>query len=374
MKIGFDAKRLFCNFTGLGNYSRTLVNDLANYYPDNEYHLYTPEIRTSPVTAPFIDNPPIYNHSTHAKLKSLWRSYSIVADMKQDTIDLYHGLSNEVPVNIHKSGIKSVVTIHDLIFKIYPKTFSLSEQVIYDLKFRYSCKYADRIIAISESTKNDIVRFYNIDPDKIEVIYQACNPLFYTLRTDEENEAVMRQYGLPKDYLLYVGSVEARKNLKVVIEAYEHLSDQLRIPLVVIGRGGKYKREVAVMIAEKKLDHLVIWLDKLDDNQQVQSIYQCARALIYPSFYEGFGLPVAEALLSKTPVITAYTSSLMEAGGHDSIYIDPNNPESVANAIETVLTDARTVHKMKENGLLYAHQNFTSLVATKKMMDFYKTI
>jgi glycosyltransferase involved in cell wall biosynthesis len=374
MNIGFDAKRLFCNFTGLGNYSRTLVNDLANYYPENAYHLYTPEIRNSAVTASFINNPHFQNHAAGTAFKSLWRSYSVVADLKRDGIDLFHGLSNEIPLKINKSGIKSVVTIHDLIFKIYPKTFSLSEQVIYDLKFKYSCQHADKIVAISESTKNDIVHFYEIDPEKIEVIYQACNPLFYTLRTDEENEQVIQQYQLPKDYLLYVGSVEARKNLKIIIESYEHLSPQLQIPIVVIGRGGKYKQEVEAMIAEKDLNHLVIWLDKLDDNQHVQSIYQCARALIYPSFYEGFGLPVAEALLSKTPVITALTSSLTEAGGHHSIYIDPNNAANLADAIEKVLTDTNTVNNMKESGLIYAHQNFTSIVATKKMMDFYKSI
>lgn len=374
MRIGFDSKRLFCNFTGLGNYSRTLLRNLGNFYPDNEYHLYTTKTRKSPETIQFLENPLYHTHIPGIFFKPFWRSFSIIYQLKTDNIQLYHGLSHEIPININKTSIKSIVTIHDLIFKVYPEMYSAIDRKIYDLKFRYSCIHADKIIAVSENTKKDITKYYAIDPDKIEVIYQACNPIYYKLKNYEENKIILQHYNIPKDYLLYVGNIESRKNLKIIIESFQHLKYDLKIPLVLVGRGGKYKLEVENLIKKKGMERLVIWIDKLINNDHLQSIYQCSLALIYPSLYEGFGLPIVEALLSKTPVITSNTSSMQEAGGPDSIYIDPDSPEQLAHGIEKVLTDSEYRQKMKEKGYLYAQKNFASEIATKKIMECYKKI
>ncbi|MCX6224327.1 MAG: glycosyltransferase family 1 protein [Bacteroidia bacterium] len=372
MKIGYDSKRLFCNFTGLGNYSRTLLKNLGEFYPDNDYFLYTPKIRTTPETQLFFEAPAYKIHTTETLFKSFWRSYSIKNQLKSDNIRLYHGLSHEIPVNIHKTAIKTVVTIHDLIFKIHPATYSALDRIIYNLKSKYACIHADRIIAISENTKNDIVKFYGIDPNKIDVIYQACNPMYYKVINQDENERVIKQYNIPPDYLLSVGSVEPRKNLKRVIESFRYLKRDLHIPLVVIGKGGKYKTEVEQMVRRAGLDRLVIWIDRLSSNAHLQSIYQNSKALIYPSLYEGFGLPVAEALLSKTAVITSQRSSLKEAGGPGSLYIDPESPEQIAGAIEKVLTGTEFRRNMIETGYLYAHKNFSPARVTKQVMGCYK--
>jgi glycosyltransferase involved in cell wall biosynthesis len=372
MKIGFDSKRLFCNFTGLGNYSRTLLHNLARFYPENNYCLYTPGIRKSPETDAFSQDAGFTIRMPETIFRSLWRTCTIKAQLATDHIQVFHGLSNEIPVNIHKTPIKSVVTLHDLIFRYYPETYKTIDRTIYDLKFRYACRHANRIIAISENTKKDISTFYQIDPDKIDVIYQACNPVYYALNSRLENDLILKKYNIPRDYLLSVGSVEPRKNLKRVIESMAYLKRDLQISLVIVGRGGRYKSEVKQMISRAGLSGMVIWVDNLAGNEHLRSIYQNSKALIYPSLYEGFGLPVAEALLSRTAVITSGRSSLKEAGGPATLYIDPESPEQIAGAIEKVLTDTSYRKSMIETGYAYAIQNFAPEMVTKQVIDCYQ--
>ncbi len=372
MRIGFDAKRLFCNPTGLGNYSRTLLSNLDEYYPANEYHLYTPEMKEDPQSVQFINNPKFPLHLPSGYFKSYWRTFSIVNQMQKDGIELYHGLSNEIPMNIQRTKIRSVVTIHDLIFKVHPETYSMIDKSIYNFKCENACDHADRIIAISESVKSDIVKHYSIAPDKIDVIYQPCNPIYYHLQNAEEVKATLKQYQLPPQYLLNVGSMGPRKNLKTLIEAYAFLSNDCKIPLVIVGKGRDAKIEK--LIKATGIEKYVVWVDHVKDIKHLQAFYQGASALIYPSLYEGFGLPVAEALLSKTPVITSYTSSLPEAGGLSSLYFNPAMPEHLAVAIEKVLCDSALRENMIDKGFNYAHKTFNAEVLTKKVMECYKKV
>lgn len=374
MKLGFDAKRLFNNYTGLGNYSRSLVFHLQQSNPDIEYHLFSPEASPGKATAHFFNTSQFHIHQSKARIKAYWRSFSIIKDLKKTGIDIYHGLSNELPHNLQQSGIKSVVTIHDLIFKIYPETYSLSERIIYDRKFRYACSQTDKVVAISENTKQDIVRLYQIPESKIEVVYQSCHPVFYQLQSNSDNLAVRELYHLPEQYFLYVGSVEERKNLQLIIEAYQLAKDEIKIPLIIIGKGGAYKHDCKRLIEKYQLGNYFIWLENLADNVHLQCIYQMATALIYPSFYEGFGLPVAEALLCKTPVIAAATSSLQEAGGPDSIYVDPKNSAALADAMKRILSDKELVEKMKEMGYQYAHTNFSPEPLARQMHCLYQSL
>ncbi len=368
MKIGYDAKRLFCNTTGLGNYSRTLVHNLQKHAPQNEYYLYTPKQKKLSEAQHFKQNEAYHIYVSKASLKAWWRSLGITKQLQNDQLDIYHGLSNELPFGLNKTAIKSVVTIHDLIFKIYPDTYPFFDRLFYDVKFKNSCLQADKIIAISESTKTDIVHYYNIKPEKIEVIYQSCLPHYF--ETDCNEKAYQK---LPNEYLLYVGSVIPRKNLKLIIEAYKLLPKDCSIPLVIVGQGKQYKKKMNQLIRKYGLEKLFIWLSSVD-SQQLKTLYRQAQLLVYPSFYEGFGLPVAEALLCKTPVITAQTSSLKEAGGNTSIYIDPKNAEELAIAIERVLTNSNLRKKMKDNGLDYAIQHFSPKITSQKMLDCYNQL
>lgn len=377
MKIGYDAKRLFCNFTGLGNYSRTLVKNLQKIYPLHEYNLYTTQVVDSDETDSFFDELKYKVHISTAFLKSVWRSYSMVRQLKKDGIELYHGLSHELPFRIQKSGVKSIVTIHDLIFKVYPTTYSYFDRKIDDVKFKNACQNADKIIAISESTKKDIVKFYGINPNKIEVVYQSISPLYFEEEqgnSQGRKNHVLETNSIPDEYFLYVGSVQERKNLKLVVQAYRKLGSELDIPIVVVGKGKKYKQEVIELIEKYKLESKFIWVDKLEDNHTLKSLYQNAKALIYPSFYEGFGLPIAEALLCKTAVITAGVSSLPEAGGPNSIYIDPSSHEQLAKAMKRILKDTEMVKTMQEKGHEYAKEKFNATKVCGEVMRVYESI
>ena len=373
MKIGFDAKRLYSNFSGLGNYSRSLVKNLQEFHPENEYHLYTPKLIETSETSFFSDNPYFNTHLAKSLFKSYWRSISIVNQLKKDGVELYHGLSNEIPLNLKKSKIKSIVTIHDLIFKVLPETYPRIDRKIYDLKFRNSCENADKIIAISDSTKRDIVQFYNIDPDKIEVIYQSCNPLFYeSIEKDRTDMSFNKQ--IPNEFLLFVGNIEKRKNINLILEAYKYIEPALKIPLLVIGGGRSYTQDFKNFITANKLQNEVIWISDLVDNTNLKMIYRKATALVYPSHYEGFGLPVVEALLSKTPVITSNTSSLPEAGGPKSRYIDPNSPQELGAAINEVLSSEDLRNEMIQTGYEYANEKFAPDHLTHQLMECYESI
>lgn len=372
MNIGFDAKRLYTNFTGLGNYSRTLVKNLGIYFPENNYHLYTPHIKSNTETDVFLNNLQFKTHLADTSFKSYWRSFGITKQLEKHQIDIYHGLSHELPFNIKKSKVKSIVTIHDLIFKVYPTTYSLFDRKMYDLKFKKSCENADRIIAISQNTKKDVVDFYGIDPYKIDVIYQSCNPIYFNQIDEIAANNLIKELHLPSEYLLFVGSIERRKNLELIIRAYQHLSPSEQLPLVVIGNGKAYKNEMLKLIEQKKLTSKVIWLNKLSNNEHLQYIYHKATALIYPSFYEGFGLPVAEALLCKTPVITSNVSCLPESGGPHSLYVNPHKLEELAQAIKQVLHQSLLRETMKNEGYRYALKTFDAQTVTNQLMECYK--
>jgi len=379
MRIGFDAKRAFHNQTGLGHYSRTLIHSLASEYPHNEYFLYTP--RGSDTFSFSEEN----LHAVMPKglyagiLSSYWRSKGMIGDLKRNQLDLYHGLSHELPVGINKTQIKSVVTMHDLIFERYPDQYKLPDRISYRQKFKYACRVADAIIAISKQTREDLIELYGADPGKIHICYQACNPAFAKRVEDAEKERVRKLYQLPDHYFLYVGSVIERKNLLGICKAYSLIRDETNLPLVVIGKGKKYLETVKQFIAAEKLTDRILFLS---DHPNAKSntgfltasdfpaIYQGAAVMIYPSFYEGFGIPVLEALWSKIPVITSSASCLPEAGGPGAFYVNPASSEEIAERMKTVLFDSETVNKhlsLYENHLT----GFTTKSTAAAVMDVY---
>lgn len=379
MNIGFDAKRAYQNYTGLGNYSRTLLASLSEFYPGNNYYLFAPKITGLFKTTGFGNIYPVGPVRFPATAcKSLWRSNWVKKELIDYNIDLYHGLSHEIPIGIAATGIKSVVTIHDLIFERYPEQYMPVDRFIYRNKFRYACKHADKIIAVSRQTKEDIIDFYKIPDKKIDVCYQSCNPLFSYTTTEEKKEAIRQLYRLPDKFYLYVGSIIERKNLMLVCRALRKLNGKL--PLVVIGDGGTYKRKVKKYIAENGLGESVIFLSETPAAKSSESykssldlpaIYQMATALIYPSMFEGFGIPVLEAMFSRLPVITSKISSLSETGGDAPLYVNTGNETELVAAMQAVANDSYLRNRMIEKGILQS-QLFTQQKCAGAVMEVYK--
>jgi glycosyltransferase involved in cell wall biosynthesis len=383
MHIGFDGKRAFHNQTGLGNYSRTLIGGLAHYFPEHEYYLFNPKPSHSYPKADFANVHEVLPEGLlNKKLSSLWRSNWVKKDMERLGIQLYHGLSHEIPVGVERTSIASVVTIHDLIFERYPSQFSRIDVQVYRKKFRYACAHADQVIAISQQTKSDIVNLFGTDEKKIDICYQSCHPAFGKVASEEEKMVVRKKYELPQSFFLYVGSIIERKNLLNVCRAMKIISGKSDMPLVVIGSGREYKQKVQDYIKTNNLEDRIIFLS---DREAVKrdpafqhpetfaAIYQMATAMVYPSFFEGFGIPVLEALWSRLPVITSNVSCLPETGGDAAYYVNPERSEEIAEGLVRISEDEALRQEMIRKGWDYA-QEFTLERCTHYVMEVYKKL
>ncbi|WP_017258973.1 glycosyltransferase family 4 protein [Pedobacter arcticus] len=370
MNLGFDAKRLYHNTTGLGNYSRDLIRILTEYYPENTYQLFNPKkgkhkLFTSNTSSIIERNPEDF---ISRSIPSFWRSSGIKNDLKKHEIDLFHGLSGELPFGITKTNIKSVVTIHDLIFIRYPHLFKYIDRKTYLKKFSYAAKNSNKIIAISEQTKLDIIDFLGINEDKIEVIYQGCHPAFKKEENKQEQNSLILKLGLPKDFILNVGTIEARKNVFNVVKSIKDLD----VPLVIIGKETNYSNEIYKYVAQNNLTKRVIFLKGISMND-LALIYKSAKAFVYPSLFEGFGIPIIEALYSKTPVIITADGVFPEAGGPSSYYVDPNNIDELTHAIKDVLSNSELSSNMVKDGFRFV-QKFNDDVIAKQMNDLYTKV
>ena len=368
MKIGYDAKRFFHNATGLGNYSRDLIRILAKLNPENAYFLYHSKPKV-------IDRIKIDSKTIVEKLFkgskfsiALWRFSSIKTNLKKDGIELFHGLSGEIPLGIRKTKIKSIVSIHDLIFIRYPNLYSFIDRKIYFWKFKYASKNANLIVAISEQTKNDIIKFLKIEPHKIKVIYQGCAEVFKQSAPIETLNIISKKYNLPEKFLLNVGTIEERKNILSVIKAIK----DTKIPLVIIGKKTSYFKEIKNYINKKDLDAQLFFLENIPLSD-LSVLYQLATVFIYPSLFEGFGIPIIEALYSKTPVITSKGSCFSEAGGPDSIYVEPENINELKNAIINLWDNENLRNQMIEKGLKFV-QKFNDENISNQWISTYKAL
>ncbi|HNV96674.1 MAG TPA: glycosyltransferase family 1 protein [Bacteroidales bacterium] len=372
MIIAFDAKRAFFNNTGLGNYSRNTLHQLFTFYPEHHYWLYVPSKRfKNKFTIPKEVRIATPNSWVGRLFPSYWRSLLINSQLMYEKPDIYHGLSNELPFGITSTKIKTVVTIHDLIFKRFPQWYKPMDVKIYDRKFSYAAQHADMVIAVSQQTANDIEYYYNIPSERIRVLYQSCNPLFFNYLNKTDIDAVLSKYNLPSKYLLYVGTIEERKNLHRLIEAL-HIA-KIDIPLVVIGRKTAYfTNNVLPLIEQYKIQSQLHFLENVE-NSSLPAIYQAAKLFIYPSLFEGFGIPILEAQASGTPVLTSTGSCFSEAGGPHSAYANPLDSNDIAQQLTLLLNDKERRISMIEKGRAYAQQ-FNDKQCAENLMKVYEQL
>ncbi|MBY0413195.1 MAG: glycosyltransferase family 4 protein [Bdellovibrionales bacterium] len=377
MRLGFDGKRATQNFRGLGNYSRGIIEGLLEYSPE-ELYIYSPVVKDERAKRWLKENKS--NRLTlrtpkkfiGKKISSLWRSFSIVNDLKEDHLDIYHGLSHEVPVGVKKGAKKSVVTIHDLIFLRYPEFFPLIDRITYKKKFTYACKHADMVIAICEQTKRDLIEFLKVDEKKIVVHYQSCDPFFYEKREFSEIKALMSKYNFERPFILTVGAFEERKNQLRLIQAFSKIAASIEQDLVLIGNGKAYLEECKKIVEDFKIGTRVHFLANIPFSE-LPLFYQAADLFCFPSHFEGFGLPIVEALFSKTPVITSLGSCFPESAGPDSVYVDPLNVDDIADKIVMVLGDVALQENMISNGYTFA-QKFHRKVVTQNLLECYRQL
>ncbi len=370
MKIGYDAKRFFHNHTGLGNYSRTLIQDFLEFYPENEVTLFGSNTDKSP-----------YKKDVHCsiidpgkQLKSYWRSYSIYKDINREKLQIYHGLSNELPLTSHRINAYKVVTIHDLFFEKYPDDFTCLDRKMYGYKTRKACQNADHIIAISEATKNDIVEILGVNPAKISVIYQSCNRVFQTNTLHKTSKKYQLKLDeLPEDFALFVGTLNKRKNIMGLLKAISILPKKDRIPLVIVGNGkADFVSKLKEFITKNNMQKEVFWMGSLQ-NFELKQLYQRAKFCCLPSFYEGFGIPIIESLFCGTPVLYSNVSALPEAAGACGMSCNPYDFHTISHSFNILATNKVLIADYQSN--IEDHVNsFKSKRTSNSLLKLYESI
>ncbi len=367
MKTGFDAKRAFLNDSGLGNYSRNTLLALKKYYPDNHYVLFTPEIKDD-LFKDYRAFDVISPDSSFAKIfKSFWRSFSLSGQLKKHELDIFHGLSNELPDGIHNTDVPSVVTVHDLIFMKYPQFYRPVDRNIYFRKVKYACSAATRIVAISNQTREDIRKYFKVNPEKIETLHQSVDPIFFE---QQNTGSLPEKLEIPAKFILAVGTLEHRKNQLTLLKAIH--SGKIEVPVVFVGKPTIYATELLKFISDNQMDSQVHFLNNIS-LKELAGLYQRAELSVYISLYEGFGLPVIEAMASGCPVITSNVSCLPETAGNAAVFVTPTEKNELADKIETLLYDEPLrrdlIQKGKERAKLFHPETYS-----QKLISLYTNI
>lgn len=372
MIIGFEAKRAFHNKTGLGNYSRMLICGLAKEHPEVRSFLYSPfmagEYKSYFTCYANISTRQPTGFDRH--LPGLWRSFGVSMHLKGDKVTIFHGLSHELPHGIPRD-IKMVVTMHDLIVWRYPQYYSLFDRRMHKLKQRHSCHNADVVVAISESTKKDLMQIMHVPENKIRVIYQSCDPIFWQPISESEKSDIRTMYQLPEKYIICVGTIEERKNQVAVVRALSELPEDVH--LVIVGRPhGSYIREINSVVKKLKLTPRVHFISNADF-ENFPGLYANAIASVYMSRYEGFGIPILESMCCDTPVVTSNVSSMPEAGGDAVLYASPDDSHEVAVQLNRIISDASLRAQLVAKGQLQ-RQKFTQEKIIADLYSLYNTL
>lgn len=363
MRIGFDAKRAYFNTSGLGNYSRNIITAIVASYPLHQYYAFTP---------------PVYNNMyspagvtrvspQYACMADVWRYAHMGKAANELLIDVFHGLSNELPKDITACKAKKIVTIHDTIYMRYPQWYKWHDRQIYRHKTARACEVADVIIAASEQTKRDIIQYFRASEKKIEVVYQPCNPLFAALPTAYDCAHVASAYALPSDYVLMVGNIEPRKNIMAVIQAIEQYMPQQS--LVVVGKNNAYAQHLKEYVKQHNLSG--IYFCHGVSNSELSAMYAMAKVLVYPSWFEGFGIPIIEAMHSGVPVITSNNSCFTETAGQAALYVQPDNVGDIAEKIAAVNSSSELRNSMIQAGKEQV-KKFDAKIIAHQLMQIYE--
>ena len=366
MIIGFDAKRAFQNRTGLGNYSRMLICGLAQQHQDVRSFLYAPVMsgEYKGYFSGYVNISTRQPSGMDRQFPNLWRSVGVTAHLKGDKVDIFHGLSHELPHGIPRS-IKKVVTMHDLIVWRYPQYYSAFDRRVHRIKQRHACRIADVVIAISQQTKSDLIKYMHVPEAKIRVLYQSCDNIFWKPVSEQEKASVRETYSLPERYVICVGSIEERKNQQAAIKALAELPADLH--LVIVGRPhGSYYHTIQSEIKRNRLTDRVHIITNADF-EDFPALYANAVASVYVSQFEGFGIPIVESMCCDVPVVTSNISSMPEAGGDAALYADPNNPHEIAQQLQRIVDDPQLRVELVEKGRKQRQQ----FAPDKIIADFY---
>lgn len=339
MIIGIEAQRANSPAkTGVEHYAKQLILHLAKIDLQNEYRLY---LRSSP--EPWLLTLPKNFSIKVMPFPLFWTQLRISWEMLLNPVDVLFIPASALPL-IHPK--KTVVTIHDLGWKFYPQSFTWFNRNFLEISTRFAVWRASRVIAVSQSTKNDIIKCYKVPAEKIEVVWHGYEQAD-TLVSEQVSQLVS---GLPEKYALFLSTLQPRKNLEGLINAFRLLKNQYpEIPhkLVVVGRPGWKFKSILKKLEENK--DIVIYLNYVSDQDRLE-ILQRASLLVQPAFYEGFGMQILEAFAAGVPVAVSKVSSMPEVAEDSALYFDPHNPQDIKNALKSIIFDVALAQDLVVKG------------------------
>jgi glycosyltransferase involved in cell wall biosynthesis len=376
MRIGIDGKVISSHAGGIGtsafNLVRSCICEAAKNYPQLEFVIFT-----GPHTC--LDGVQGTNWRIDARFRHIESSllrllFYIPRGLRAQGIDVFHGFDHIGVPLVAKVG-RYVATIHDMIPLIWPQWVTRKHRLVVTAAYHRLRQQADLVIAPSEATKADIVRYLQINPERIAVIPWGCEERFQPTGAPERIAAVQQRYRLPARYLLFVGTLEPRKNLATLLHAYAMLRAQRRcedLKLVVAGRMGWLYDDIFDTVKTLALHEEVVFTGFVDDGD-LPDLYRGAVLFVFPSLYEGFGLPILEAMASGVPVVTSDTASMPEVAGDAAVLVDPHDANAIAEGIAQVLTEDTLRETLTQKGLARA-RCFTWDTVAEKTLQLYMAL
>ncbi|MFQ5812563.1 MAG: glycosyltransferase family 4 protein [Anaerolineae bacterium] len=371
MRIGIDARLVYYSQAGITQYTLRLIQGLAESGGkprdrENEFIiLQSRKDKHIIVDKPNFKRVPLWTPSHHRL-----EQFTLRFEISGLGLDVLHSPDFIPPF---RRNCKSVITIHDLAFLLYPH-FLTKESARYYGQIDEAVKRTDHIIADSESTKQDTIRLLGVPEHKITVIYLSASPIYRPVNDQAILEQTKSKYHITSDFILFVSTVEPRKNLPALLKAYRQLLDSYKaeVKLVVVGRRGWLSEEVLALVDELKLTNDVLFLGRVPV-EDLLHLYNAAQLLVQPSFYEGFGLPPLEAMACGTPVVVSNVSSLPEVVGDAGLLVDPEDVSELTVAIWRVLTDQALRAELIAKGLKRA-QCFSWEKTALQTLELYRRV
>lgn len=349
MRIGIDVSALVKEATGIGQWIIHVMKNIMAQDNENDYFLFTYD----EIKIPFElkENWKIVYYGGEKKNKNRYLTH-LPKILLQYKIDVFVGTRHYLPP-FNKNKIKYLGIVHDLIPLYMPELFTKGHKLRFKV-FTDICRHqAHEIVAVSEATKRDVIKYMKFDESKIHVVYEAANPLFNTERNENSIKETMDRYKIDSNYILCLSTVEPRKNMLRTIQAYEKciLNNKLPYKLVIVGGSGWNNGEIYDYVqSHEKLKPHVIFTGYVS-YEDVKNIYANASLFIYASLCEGFGLPILEAMQSGIPVITSNTSSMPEVAGDACVLVDPYNINQLEEAISDILSSTEKQKELREKGI-----------------------
>lgn len=355
MRVGIDIRNIGKKRTGDETVFFNLVKNLAQIDGTNEYFLLT-DILDGNVLAGIKEKLGILDKKNFkvVSLKSgnkfIWNLFTLAGYLEKNPVDVYH-TQYIVPFFVPKK-IKIITHIHDVSFIAYPELISKIDIFFLKLLIPRSLRLADKIISVSEFTKQEIIKYYNTDPEKIEIVYNAANDNFSKDESPEKLEEVRKKYSLPKKFALYVGTMQPRKNIPMLINAFCGIKDKISgTKLVLVGNKNahNFDNNINKSISDNNIKSDVIFPGYIDQ-EDLAAIYKLAEVFVFPSLYEGFGIPILEAFASKLPVLASDIQIHNEIAGEAALYFNPGSLDDFSEKLYNSLADQNLREKLISSG------------------------